>query len=145
MHPEAAAATPEPIQAEAISESLLLKFGSLSKVLTNLIDGRHPTPPERVSGFEFFLQKQFHTRIAPLVDKKHGPSAVERAAKDVFSKIPAEERDSLEASAAEAHRKELQEYEDQLKDIYGFQNDSERDMCIFMFCIGIQHSLMNLC
>jgi hypothetical protein len=128
MYAEAADVAPEPIRAEATSETLLSKFGPFSKILTNLVNGRHPTHPERLSGFEYFLQTQFHTRIAPLVDEKHGPSAVERTAKQVFSELPIEERDSLEANAAEVHRRELQQYEDQLKDVYGFQNECEREM-----------------
>ena len=145
MHTEATDIAPEPIRAGTTPETVLLKFSPFPKILSNLVNGRHPTPPEWLSRFEYFLQMQFHMRIAHLVDKKHGPSAVERMAKDGFSKLPIEERDSLEANAVEIHHKELQQYEDQLKDIYGFQNESKHEMCVFRVCERIQHGLINSC
>jgi hypothetical protein len=106
----------------------LLPSNPFSKLLANLVHGRHPTLPERLSGFEYFLRTQYHTKIAPLVEETYGPSTIERTAKEVFDNLPIHERDSLEDKAAEVHRKQLQQYEDQLRDLYGFRNEYERDM-----------------
>jgi hypothetical protein len=106
----------------------LLPFGPFSKLLANLVDGHHPTFPERLSGFEYFLHTQYDAKIAPLVDETYGPSTIERTAKQVFDNLPIQECDSFEEKAAKAHRKQLQIYEDQLKDLYGVRNGYERDM-----------------